>query len=154
MKLPDRSGVLGAAGSALDLCLNLSRVETALTRRFDHRLGSLHGLSFGDFTILLHLGRAPESRLRRVELAGKLGLTASGVTRSLLPLEKIGLLTRQSDARDARVAYAVLTPAGQELLENALVSADQLATEVMQDCTPGDQTTLSLLLGLLTLRLA
>lgn len=33
-----------------------------------------------------------------------MGLTASGVTRTLLPLEKIGLVGRESDPRDARSA--------------------------------------------------
>ncbi len=37
---------------------------------------------------LYYLERAPGGRLRRVDLAERLGLTASGVTRSLLPLEK------------------------------------------------------------------
>jgi DNA-binding MarR family transcriptional regulator len=118
-------------GAPLTLCLDLARAEANLGRRFDHRLGSLHGLSFGDFAILLSLGRAPEGRLRRVELAGQLGLTASGITRSLLPLEKIGLVVRQSDARDARVGYAALTPAGQALLGHALDSAQGVAEELL-----------------------
>ena len=56
--------------------------------------------------------RAPGGRLRRVDLAERQGLTASGVTRSLLPLEKTGLVGRQPDPRDARVGYAVITAAG------------------------------------------
>lgn len=135
-----------ASDNALDLCLHLARAEAALSRRFDHRLGSLHGLSFGDFTILLSLGRSSEGRLRRVELAAKLGLTASGVTRSLIPLEKIGLVTRQSDVRDARVGYAVLTPAGQELLGHAMISAGLIADEAMQDLSPADLSLLSVML--------
>ena len=119
-------------GALLTVCLDLALAEANLGRRFDHRLGSLHGLSFGDFTILLRLGQAPEGRLRRVELAGQMGLTASGITRSLLPLEKIGLVTRQSDARDARVGYAALTPSGQELLTHALESAQDVAAEALQ----------------------
>ena len=119
-------------GVLLTVCLDLALAEANLGRRFDHRLGSLHGLSFGDFTILLRLGQAPEGRLRRVELAGQMGLTASGITRSLLPLEKIGLVTRQSDARDARVGYAALTPSGQELLTHALESAQGVAAEALQ----------------------
>ncbi|UUZ55216.1 MarR family transcriptional regulator [Massilia sp. H-1] len=52
----------------------------------------------------------PGGRIRRVDLAERVSLTASGVTRTLLPLEKIGLVTRQSDPRDARVGFAVITP--------------------------------------------
>ena len=103
-----------------------------MTRRLDNALSSLHGLSFGDFTILYHLSRAPANRLRRVDLAERLGLTASGVTRTLLPLEKLGLVKREPDARDARVAYAAVTKAGLKLLEHALVSAVQVSDEWMQ----------------------
>ena len=102
-----------------EFCLRLSRAWATLSRRLDSALGSLHGISFSDYQLLLSLQRAPGGRLRRVDLAEKLGLTASGVTRSLLPLEKIGLVGRQSDPRDARVGYAIITPTGSELVTNA-----------------------------------
>lgn len=104
-----------------EVCLRMARAWAAMSRRLDSSLGSLHGISFADYQLLLSLLRAPGGRLRRVDLAEKLGLTASGVTRSLLPLEKIGLVGRQSDPRDARVGYAIITPAGSELVTNASV---------------------------------
>ena len=134
-EMSNTDGLNSAIGTdaALDFCLNLARMEAVLSRRFDHRLGSLQGLSFGDFTILLHLSRAAGSKLRRTELADRLGITASGITRTLIPLEKIGLVTRQSDPRDARVGYAALTESGRGLVGHALGSADQITTELLQD---------------------
>lgn len=117
---------------SLDFCLRLARAHAALVRRFDGRLGSLHGLGFGDFMVLLHLSRAPGGKLRRVDLAAQLGLTASAVTRTLIPMERIGLVTRQPDARDARVGYAVLTKAGQRLLSESVETAEV----VSQDAIP------------------
>jgi DNA-binding MarR family transcriptional regulator len=117
--------------SATDFCLRLARAASSLTRRFDSALGNHHGISFADYQLLRQLARAPEGRLRRVDLAERLGLTASGVTRSLLPLEKIGLVSRQSDPRDARVGYAVITPAGAELVTNADSLVDSMAAEVV-----------------------
>ena len=111
----------------LQFCLNLSRAQAALARRFDASLGGLHGLGFGDFAILFHLTQAPEGRLRRVDLANQLGLTVSGVTRTLIPLEKRGIVTRQSDPHDARVAYAVLTPVGRDLLMDSISAAEQVS---------------------------
>src|ERR687890_181820 len=105
-----------ALSAPTELCLRLARANAVLLRRFDNALGSQHGISFSDFQLLNHLSRAPGARLRRVDLAERLGLTASGVTRSLLPLEKIGLVTRQPDPRDARVGYALITPTGDELV--------------------------------------
>jgi DNA-binding MarR family transcriptional regulator len=119
--------------SAIDFCLRLSRAATAMTRRFDASLGNLHGISFADYQLLRHLSQSPEGRLRRVDLADRLGLTASGITRSLLPLEKIGLVGRQSDPRDARVGYAIITNAGKELIANAETLVERLADEVVGD---------------------
>lgn len=136
-----------APSPSLDFCLRLARAYAMLTRRLDNTLSNLHGLSFGDFMVLYHLDRAAGARLRRVDLAERLGLTASGVTRTLLPLEKLGLVAREPDPRDARVGYAVLTKAGQKLLANALVSAEQVSQEAVQTA-PGDQmAAFSLLLG-------
>jgi DNA-binding MarR family transcriptional regulator len=76
-----------------------------------------------------------------------LGVTASGVTRSLLPLEKLGLVARQPDPRDARVGYASLTASGQQLLQYALVSIEPIAKEAIE-FVPADQVgSLSTLLG-------
>ncbi|MFD7284614.1 MarR family winged helix-turn-helix transcriptional regulator [Streptomyces sp. NPDC057539] len=115
---------------ALDASLRLVRAQTALVKRFDASLGGLHGVSLADFTTLLRLGQAPGGRMRRVDLAEALGLTASGVTRGLAPLERIGLVTRETDARDGRVAYAALTDTGRARLTDMLATAEQVADEI------------------------
>jgi DNA-binding MarR family transcriptional regulator len=135
-----RSAPAEATGPSpsLDFCLRLTRAHATLTRRLDNALSGLHGLSFGDFLILYHLGRAPGKRLRRIDLAERMGLTASGVTRSLLPLEKVGLVERQADPRDARVGYAGLTDSGQQLLAHALVSVEPVSQEATR-AVPAEQ---------------
>jgi len=122
---------ISAVSDSLRLCVALFRAQAVLSRRFDGRLGSWHGLSFGDFIVLLHISRAEDGRLRRVDLARELGLTASAVTRILIPLEKIGLVSRQNDENDGRVGYAVLTKAGREVLRDALESAELISEEVV-----------------------
>ena len=130
-----------------DFCLRLARAHAVLIRRFDSALGNHHGLSFGDFQLLNHLSRAPGGRLRRVDLAERLGLSASGVTRTLLPLEKIGLVTRQPDPRDARVGYAAVTPTGEELLLNATVTVDLVSRELLSGVAPDALAGMAALLG-------
>lgn len=132
---------------ALDFCLRLARAQALIVRRFDSILGNLHGLSFGDYQLLYHLQRAPGGRLRRIDLAERLALTASGITRSLMPLEKIGLVARQADARDARVGYAVITEAGQALLIHADATAQALGQELLQDAPAEQLVALSAVLG-------
>lgn len=119
------------APDTLAFSLRLARAYAALTRRLDGPLGSLHGLSFSDFQLLDALERAPDRRLRRVDLANAVGLTASGVTRTLLPLEKIGLVTREADARDARVGYAVLTASGRRLVREARTTVAQVSADML-----------------------
>ena len=132
---------------ALDFCLRLARAQALIVRRFDSILGNLHGLSFSDYQLLYHLQRAPGARLRRIDLAERLALTASGITRSLMPLEKIGLVARQADARDARVGYAVITEAGQALLIHADATAQALGQELLQDAPAEQLGALSAVLG-------
>ncbi|MER7581533.1 MarR family winged helix-turn-helix transcriptional regulator [Kitasatospora sp. NPDC097691] len=132
----------------LDTALRLVRAQTAVVKRFDASLGGLHGVSLSDFTMLLHLAQAPGGRMRRVDLAEALGLTASGVTRGLAPLERIGLVTREAAARDARVAYAALTPTGRERLAEMLHTARQVAADhfAAGQWSPEDLNRLSALL--------
>ncbi|MFJ3646770.1 MarR family winged helix-turn-helix transcriptional regulator [Streptomyces murinus] len=134
---------------ALDAALRLVRAQAALVRRFDARLGGLHGVSLADFTLLLRLGQAPGGRMRRVDLAEALGLTASGVTRALAPLGRIGLVTREPDARDARVAYASLTGTGRARLKEMLATAEETAEDLFSAPTWGEEE-VPLLASLLT----
>lgn len=115
----------------LGFCLRLAKASATLARRFDGRLGTLHGIGFGDFMVLFALSQAPGTKLRRIDLAAELGLTASAVTRMLIPLEKIGLVKRQRDPRDARVGYAMLTETGRRVLAESLVSAEAMSQEAL-----------------------
>ena len=122
--------------SAMDFCLRLARANALLVRRFDSMLGTYHGISFADFQILDHLRQAPDGKLRRVDLAERVGLSASGVTRALLPLEKIGLVTRESDPRDARVGLALITATGRELVSNATDVVNLISREATRSAPP------------------
>jgi DNA-binding MarR family transcriptional regulator len=135
--------------SSLAFCIIHARAHAALTRRLDNALSSLHGLSFGDFMVLYFLERAPANQLRRIDLAERMGVTASGVTRTLLPMEKIGLVSRQADPTDARVGFATLTDTGRTLFKNALVCVDSVANEATRS-VPNDQlATMSAILSAL-----
>jgi DNA-binding MarR family transcriptional regulator len=134
---------------SLEFTLRLARAQATLVRRLDQVLGGYHGISFSDFMLLHYLNRAPGGRLRRVDLAERQGLTASGVTRTLLPLEKIGLVERQQDPRDARVAYAAITETGRELLNNATAVAEQISKDLLRNCPPAHFDDVSTALGLI-----
>jgi DNA-binding MarR family transcriptional regulator len=113
----------------LDVCLRLVRVQAAVARRFDTELGAVHGVSLNDLAILLNLHGARGGRMRRVDLAVRMLLSQSGVTRALVPLERLGLVARETDPRDARVGYASLTPAGRQRLREARATAQRISRE-------------------------
>ena len=119
-----------ALGHSLKFCLALTKMTGDMIRRMDGKLGALHGLSFVDFTVLQELSGQPHGKLRRVDLAEKLGVTQSAITRILIPLEKIGLVTREQDPRDARVGYAAITKTGRRICREALETADDLAKDI------------------------
>src|SRR4051794_25074291 len=111
----------------LQLTLDLVRARTLVLRDVDHPLGSHHGLGLNDLAVLLELRSEPSHKLRRVELARRLAVTTSGIARQLAPLERIGLVTRESNPADARLALVVLTPRGAELAEEASATANEAA---------------------------
>jgi DNA-binding MarR family transcriptional regulator len=88
------------------------RAHAATIRRLNAQLVADHDLTISDYEVLLRLARAPDRRMRRVDLAEQVLLTASGITRLLDGLEQAGLVERGSCASDRRVVYAVLTEEG------------------------------------------
>lgn len=115
--------------SELLLLININKLQSVIARKFDSL--SVHGLGFHDFVILYILSTSSESKMRRIDLAEKIGLTASGVTRLLNPLEKIGLVAREANDRDARVSYVVITPTGKKIFEEAMTSAESITQGIL-----------------------
>jgi DNA-binding MarR family transcriptional regulator len=113
------SQVLREQAPAVEAWINLLRGQSAAIRVINAQLVADHGLTINDFECMLLLARADERRMRRVDLAEQLILTASGVTRLLDGLEKEGWVDRASCATDRRVTYAVLTDEGYGKLQEA-----------------------------------
>jgi len=95
------------------------RAHAALTRELSSRLEAVHELTLSDFDVLVQLYYAEGRRMRRIDLARSVLLTASGITRLLDGLESCGLVGKDRCDSDARVTYAVLTKAGVKKLEAA-----------------------------------
>lgn len=115
---------------SLDLIFDLSLARTQLARDVDHPL-SAHGISLADLAILRELRRESTGKLRRSELAQRLGITPSGVARQVAPLERIGLVDRESHERDARLALVVLTQTGRQIVDEALQTAESAADRAL-----------------------
>ena len=116
----ESSSVVQASFSpAAEAWARLQRVHAAAARVLGARLAEDHELTLNDYDALLHLSRAEDGCMRLVDLADRLLLTASGVTRLLERLEEAGLVERASCPADRRVTYAVITDRGRGRLAAA-----------------------------------
>jgi len=68
------------------------------------------------YDVLIELYEAPQHRLRMHELAERVVLSRSGLTRLVDRLEAEGLLIRDRSVADRRGAYAVITEQGIQVL--------------------------------------
>jgi DNA-binding MarR family transcriptional regulator len=92
------------------------RVHSALAKQLDAELEAAHGLPLSSYEVLITLDASPERRLRMAELADRVLLSRSGMTRLVDRLQKGGLVRRDACGGDARGSYACLTQAGRELI--------------------------------------
>jgi len=113
--------------------LRLFQAHARLEERFASGLGAVHGLSLKDTLLLMYVAHAEGGRLSRIELAKRLSVSPSTVTRTTAPLEKRGLLGREANQRDARYAYVVLTKAGRRAVADAEATMARLADDAFRD---------------------
>ncbi len=121
---------MNAITPSVKFFLDLGKTQTILSHRFDR---GLNGLGFNEFLILFHLDQSENKKMRRVDLAEKAGMTASGITRLLLPMEKIGLVKSGAIEKDARVRFVMLASGGKQKLTEALERIELLAEEIIPD---------------------
>lgn len=100
-------------------------------KKIDQNL-SVHGISFTEFLVLHHLHGAPNMTMRRIDLAECIGLSASGITRLVNPMQKNHLVQKEANTRDARVSLVQLSETGEELYGYAMVSFEQCSDDLLK----------------------
>src|SRR5947209_11918654 len=88
------------------------KAHATLIDRIDHDLGAAKLPPLSTYDVLIELYEVPGQRLRMYELAERVVLSRSGLTRLVDRLEAEGLLTRDRSGADRRGAYAVITEQG------------------------------------------
>lgn len=137
--------------SDLSCLIQIFRVAALAEERAEGALGSIHGLGLKEVLVMRHIAGADGGRLSRVELAKRLHVSASTITRLAAPLEKIGVIERHIDPRDSRFTYVGLTAAGAELLAHAETTLALVAQRIVaQRWSDIERDNLHLLLGRLT----
>jgi DNA-binding MarR family transcriptional regulator len=95
------------------------RAHSQITKRLEADLLAEQEIPLASYDVLLQLGEAPDRRLKMTELADRVMLSRSGLTRLVDRLSAEGLVERAACPGDARVTYAVLTDAGLQRLRTA-----------------------------------
>lgn len=104
---------------------------------------SIHGIGLSEYLVLDTLSSAPSQSMRRIDLAEKVGLSPSGVTRLLNPMEKIGLVSKEESPRDARVSLVVLSDAGMRVHRDATTSFEHASSALFDSLSSKRRATLS-----------
>lgn len=92
-----------------------------------------HGLGLSEFRALGFLAEAPEGELRMQELAGRLGLNQSSVTRLVGRLDSAGLARRDLCPDDKRGVYTVLNDEGRARYRSAQATYEKVLTEALDE---------------------
>ena len=103
----------------MDAWQALLHAHHQVIRTLDRELREEHDLSLAAYDVLLRLARAPSRALRMTDLAEKVLLSPSGLTRLIDRLVAKGLVERRTDPEDGRVALACLTEEGRRHLRMA-----------------------------------
>jgi len=93
--------------------------QSAVLRAIDAELQQAGRIPLHWYDVLLELNAAPQRRLRIQELAGRVVLTRTRVSRLVDKLVDAGLVERQPDPADGRACFAVITHAGRGALRAA-----------------------------------
>lgn len=125
----------------------LLQVHAALVPTLDKAVQSKTGLPLSWYDVLLELANEPEGRLRMSDLAERVVLSRTRVSRLVDELVARGLITKEGHPDDRRSAYAVITPAGlTEFRAAAPVYVRAIETQFASNLTNDDLTQLARLL--------
>lgn len=127
------------SSTAITAFARLMRAHALMRRELQNQVLTPYGLTLNDFEALLHLSNEEDHRLRRIDLAERLTLSPSGVTRLLDGLQAAGLVAKAACASDARVTYAVLTDDGVAMLEELRAAHVELLRSLFRDNLDEDE---------------
>jgi DNA-binding MarR family transcriptional regulator len=126
----------------------LLAVQRRLLGRLEEELRSAHDLGLADYDVLVVLSESPDAELRMRDLAGRVMLSPSGLTRRVDHLERRGWVVRRSCPSDGRGALAALTTEGwARLRAGAPTHVAGVRRYLFDGLSPADLPALSAALG-------
>ncbi|GAB2522655.1 MarR family winged helix-turn-helix transcriptional regulator [Nocardiopsis aegyptia] len=111
-----------------------SAVDASLGKWLTER----YGIGLTEYRAIAHLAQAPDRELRVNDLAQKVGLNQSSVTRLVSRLESKDLTVRDVCPDDGRGVYAVITERGRTLLQEVRAPYEERLLELLRDARVHD----------------
>ncbi|MFH5211179.1 MarR family winged helix-turn-helix transcriptional regulator [Antrihabitans spumae] len=108
-----------AAGDLFDDWVQLASFVASVDTSLGKWLTDHHRLVLTEYRALRQLDSMPDKELRINDLAHRIGLNQSSVTRLLVRLETRGLTRRDTCSEDGRGVHAVITAEGEALVAQA-----------------------------------
>ncbi len=108
---------------------DLVRVEVRLYTLLDARLRDKHGHGLGRLDLLRVIAEVPDCRVS--DVVRRLGITVGAASKGVERQVRDGLVDRAANPEDGRSSFLALTPAGQQVLEEALPTLDREAAAVL-----------------------
>lgn len=105
-------------------------LASKLARKVGNRL-TLHGVSLTEYLVMRYLFESAQKAVPRTELAEHVGMSASGISRLIAPMEKNRIIEKLANPRDARQSLVKLSKTGQRLFSEARMSFDDVAREAV-----------------------
>jgi len=119
-------------------------VHAAVTQELDGEMRSAHGLSLSAFEVLMFLANARDGRMRMSEIADRVLLSRSAVTRLVDRLEALGFVERCPSTDDGRGAFAQITASGRDTYAAAgRTHLDGIRRLFLDHLSVGDQRALA-----------
>lgn len=108
-----------ASEAAVLAWLNLTQTHAALRLALNRAIEREAGAGLAEVEVLRRLDTAPDARLRMSELADRVSVAPSGMTRLVDRLVERGWVERDQPSEDRRSVYARITDDGRSLLHRA-----------------------------------
>lgn len=108
-------------------CLGVRKAARRVSRLYDEALAP-YGLTIGQFGILAHIEADDGQSVQ--DLADRLDMDQSALSRGIRPIERTGLLISRSDPSDRRRRVLVLSRAGKRRFDEAAQAWQRVQTAI------------------------
>lgn len=148
MSAQDLATSAGLSAAAMEAWRAFLRAHSFVVNRLEAELVADQRLPLASYDVLVQLSEAPGRALRMTELADRVLLSRSGLTRLADRLAAEGLIRREACPSDARGTMAVLTDCGFQRLRAAWPGHARGVAEYFADrFDEGELATLATLLS-------